>query len=343
MDDVFVKPHVSIIVLNYNRWLDTICCLESLLRLTYQKFEVIIIDNCSSDDSWGKFKEWSVGEYVVKVNASSLSYLQEPPFPKPIDCKFLLEQEMESDKSQFNHGQLTFIRANKNRGYSAGNNIGIRYAQLQNQSQYFWILNNDTLVTENSLIELLKCHQYYKFEDKIGIIGGKILYFDEPNIVQCLGGATYDPYLGAVRQLNNGQHSNEVIYEGKPVDYICGACMLVTSDFVKEVGLLSEEFFLYYEELDWCIRGKKMGWNLAYTDTCKIFHKEGSTTGSNRKHKNKLVDYYSLRNRIMILKRYYSRKHLIVFYIVLIFTALNQLLKGNTFRISNLWKLVTKT
>src|SRR3989338_3576803 len=102
-------PLVAISVLNYNNWKDTIECLESLLRLDYPNFRLIVVDNCSPNDSVKEIRRWA---------------------------------ERKDSNS------LTFIESAKNLGYAGGNNLAIRHG-LDHGARYVWILNNDTIVSKD--------------------------------------------------------------------------------------------------------------------------------------------------------------------------------------------------
>lgn len=111
------NPKVSIIILNWNGWQDTLECLDSLAKITYPNYEVIIIDNNSTNDSVEKIKNW-----------------------------------MKDKKSAVDH---KLIINNHNAGFAGGNNPGIEYA-VKNKSDYILLLNNDTVVNPKFLEKLVK-------------------------------------------------------------------------------------------------------------------------------------------------------------------------------------------
>ena len=300
-------PRVYIILVNYLGAKDTIACIESLFKLVYDDFHIIVVDNYSPDNSVNIIQDWAKGKIAVEEYNQDLEFLIKPFIQKPVQYHLFKEDDLRSQQKCLNQERLTIIQANSNRGFSAGNNIGVRYALAQKDADYYWLLNNDTLVTPASLGELVKCHQQYPEENKVGIVGGKLLYYNEPDIIQCLGGGTYNELIGFVRQV--GDRLPEKLESSKSyeqLDYVSGACMLVRTEFIEKVGMLAEDYFLYYEELDWCARGRIKGWSISYTNKAVIYHKVGGTINAHRKYtqKSEIADYYSVRNKLLYASKY---------------------------------------
>jgi len=188
--------------------------------------------------------------------------------------------------------------------------IIIRYALVKDYFKYIWLLNNNTTIEKNSSSNLVSKFEIYKNNDKkVSIIGSKFLYYDKLNIIYGIGG-TYNKWFAVAQHLgvfeeDRGQYDNDNVVN--KIDYVIGASMLVSKDFIRDVGLMCEDYFLYFEELDWVLRGKKKGYQLGYCWKSKVYHKEGSTIGSSSKGKEKseISDYYGLRNRIVFTKKFY--------------------------------------
>lgn len=228
---------------------------------------------------------------------------------------------------------ITFIQADRNGGYAAGNNIGIKYAIEQGDMEYVWILNNDTIVEKTALTELVKKMQ----KDKtIGFCGSKLVYEWDKTKLQGYGGK-YNKWLGTSYNIVN---SNEI----SKIDYVIGASVLVSKEFLDDVGLMSEDYFLYFEELDWARRAAGR-----YKLTCAadsiVYHKEGATIGANgndSKNKSELADYFVVRNKIKFTKKYYPYCLLTV-YIGLIWTIINRFRRNQLDRIPMILKLMAGT
>jgi GT2 family glycosyltransferase len=117
-----IKPRVSIIILNWNGWRDTIECLESLYRIDYPNYDVIVVDNSSTDDSIEKIKEYCEGK--IAVDSKFFKY---DPRNKPIEVVECGKDE-KPDIPKAQRDRLFLIKNDKNYGFAKGNNIGIQYA-----------------------------------------------------------------------------------------------------------------------------------------------------------------------------------------------------------------------
>lgn len=296
------KPSkVYVILVNYKGHLDTIECLESLLKLEYDNFQVIVVDNSPSTESIEYLKSWGVGTINnVKTQYESIIY---PLSKKPIDATYLDQDNFEAINGSLIN-KISFIKANENKGFASANNIGLRYVMKQNEEDCLaWLLNNDTIVLPDSLNELVNLHVN---TNKVGIVGSRLMYYHQPDHIQALGGA-YNKLLALSSHIAEGLTPKEVRDIPKP-DYIVGASMLVNRTFLKEVGTMSEDFFLYYEEIDWATRALKGGWLLANSMESVVYHKEGSSIGGSNldvSSRSLLSDYFQIKNRIVFTKKYY--------------------------------------
>ena len=351
-----MNSKIYIVVLNYNTWQDTVECLESLYKSRYNNYQVILVDNNSNNDSVKFLKLWAEGGVDVIVNVDSpLRCDYFPPVKKPMEYRFYRE-DCEGNivyeyQSRINGGNyngeypLTIIQTNNNRGFSAGNNIGIRYALLNDGDfEYIWLLNNDTVIDNDSLDKLVeKADSYDKQKAKVGIIGSKVLFYNNPNIIQGVG-VKYNKWLGTSKHIgifeeDKGQYNNEEsIFI---TDYIMGSSMFVNKKFINDVGLLCEDYFLYFEELDWILRGKQKGWNIGYCWESKVYHKEGATMGSNAngKLRSEQADYYTFKNRIVFTKKFFP-KYIWTVYAGFLIVVLNRIRRNQFNRIKMIWSIL---
>lgn len=300
-------PRVYILLLNLNDWQNTITCLESLFRLEFPDFRVIVCDNQSTDDSWSKILAWANGTEIVRP-ASSLEKLHQfifPPVPKPISCATIKWEQDQREPAPDPRTRLTLIQTGGNLGFSGGNNVGLHYIVQWNDFDYVWLLNNDTVVEPRALSELV-----IKAADnpKLGICGSTIYYFDAPDTLQCAGGNHYFKWLtlsGGIHQFARRDAPFPSIRQvEKKMAYVAGASMLVTREFLTQTGFLCPDYFLYFEELDWAWRAKGK-FKLGYAPGSVLYHKEGGTTGTNelRKEKTFCSFFFSLRNRLLFSRK----------------------------------------
>jgi len=248
-----MHPKVFIIILNWNGCNDTIECIESLIKIDYPNFSVVVVDNASSDNS--------------------------------------------IDIIPRKYRDIAFIEVKKNLGFAGGNNIGIKYA-LEHGADYVLLLNNDTTVEPNFLSELVNAAEANK---KIGILGPKIYFYSEPVRIWFGGGklnllrtkGTHADYM----KIDNKELAAKVPLKTK---YITGCCLLIKKEVIQKVGLMSEDYFLYYEDVDWCLRVKKAGWQIFFVPSSMIYHKQSRSAGE---HTFPYI-YYHSRNGLILGSRF---------------------------------------
>lgn len=299
MRDKNNDPTVAIIVLNWNGWENSIECLESVYKIDYPNYHLILADNASSDDSIEKIRKYCRGELKPVSNYVSYTDQNKPIMVKEIDYNEIEQTELEgtfvnSDSNQ--KKSLLFLKNDKNYGFAGGNNIAIRFAMQKINPNYVLLLNNDTVVDNKFLHELIGVAEK---EEKIGFIGPKIYYYtpDEiSNIINFAGGElnknTFQPHPIGVDQLDNGRFDVE-----KKVDYVEGSCLLIKNELITDIGLFDPEYFTYWEEIDWCFRGQKAGYESVYAPKAIIWHKGRASDLS----ANSI--YYMIKNRFMFIKK----------------------------------------
>jgi GT2 family glycosyltransferase len=180
-----------------------------------------------------------------------------------------------------------------NRGFAAACNLAIKRA-LSNSYEYIWLVNNDLFVEPSTLSALLDAIQS---DQRIAAVAPKILYDDKPEMIQYAGGfarTDCSPWFPRGDwEMDTGRY--DLI---EPVDWTSGACMLISAAAISDVGLLDESYFLYYEDVDWCIRAKRSDWKSLYVGTCQVRHGASRSTVGVR-------DYYTPRARFIFLAKHY--------------------------------------
>lgn len=289
-NSTYIQPSdVSIIILNYKNSNDTITCLQHLAHLHSAPRRIIVVDNNSCDNSVEKIlTEWNSFSSPVVINGSKL--IQNNYFPSAI-----------------------LVTLQENDGYASGNNIGIQVALNDNECKAIWVINNDTEPHPESLIEL--CKRFNSISNA-GIIGSTIVYKYKNNILQCAGGASLNKIFGiTTHKYNEIELEKALLLDSKDVektlDYICGASMLIGRDVIMRIGEFEKKFFMYFEDVEYCIRAQKAGFSLGYAVNSIIYHKEGGTScahtavGDRTIARPLWVDYLMLRNRIWCMKRHF--------------------------------------
>lgn len=301
-------PKVSIVILNWNGWKDTVECLESVYRIDYPSYDVIVIDNGSKDDSIQKIRSYLNGALVAY--SKFFSYSAEN---KPIEFLELSNEDAESampedgiDAELPPSRRLILIENYRNYGFAEGCNIGIRYALKVLNPKYILLLNNDTVLDTKTLIEMINVAEV---DGSIGFAGPMIYYYDMEgrSDVISVAGIELDMNKGTYYRLGAKEVDNGQYDDVKTVDYLEGSCILVKREVVEKVGLLNPRYFAYWEETDLCIRGFEAGYRSVFVPSSKIWHKVSSSADSSVKL------YYMTRNRLWFMRTHATKEQLFHF------------------------------
>ena len=185
----------------------------------------------------------------------------------------------------------------ENLGFSGGNNAGIRYA-LERGADYVLLLNNDTVVSSDFLTKLVKAGES---DGRFGILGPKIYFYDEPEKLWSAGGKINWLYnKGTMRgygEIDRGQYDN---HSFQKTDFITGCCLLIKRKVIEKIGLMPEDYFLYYEDTDWSLKTRRAGFQCIFAPAAKIWHKgsRGSQEGSPS------YIYYHTRSGLIFSRRF---------------------------------------
>lgn len=254
---------ISIVVLNYKGLEETLECLESLRRCNRWNYniEIIVVENGSDDGS-----------------TEALSKIKD----------------------------IQLVANNKNLGFSGGMNSGIKYA-LKRNADYIIILNNDTIVDKNLIVNLAKLAQ------NADIVAPKIYFApgyefhkkrykkqDLGKVIWYAGGSIdWENILGVHRgvdEIDKGQFT-----KSQEIDFATGACMLIKKEVFTKIGFLDDKYFLYLEDMDFCVRAKKAGFKIKFCPSAILWHKNAVSSGGSG---SKLQDYYITRNRLLFAAKY---------------------------------------
>lgn len=314
-----MKSKVYIVILNWNGWQDTVTCLESLCRGNYFDWAVVVCDNGSTDNSIEHIKAWADGRQIAKPASPELASLTRPPVKKPIAWREYGRSEGEAG-GKADDPELVLIQTGANLGFAGGCNVGISYALSRSDMAYVWLLNNDTVVRPDTLQYMVSRMQA---EPNAGICGSTQVFLERPDVVQAYGGAAFNRWSGRSRPLGAGSSSTNPV-DAKAIErqlnYIIGASMLVSRSFLQTVGLMADDYFLYYEEIDWAVRGQSF--KLVFAPQSIVYHRVGGSTAS------KVSLYYMYLNRLRFSWRFY-RKFWLLHYFVLWFDVAKSVAKRN--------------
>jgi len=300
-------PRVVIVILNWNGWKDTIECLESVFQIEYSNFKIVLVDNNSTDDSLKKINEYAEGK--LKVESNFFEYTEGN---KPLSYQFLKKG---GNSSIFHDKQLTIIINDANDGFAEGNNIGINYALKHLDPTYLLLLNNDTVVDKYFLDPMIKEGETH---EKIGLLGPKIYYYDDPEVIWCVGGKIDWKFARGLhvgnKELDHGQYQVKTHF-----DYISGAALLIKKELLENVGLLDKKYFLYFEEVDLELKAALKGYKNMYIPQSKIWHKVSRSGGGISKE---VGLYYITRNRWIFMKKWAKPVDFLIFVMIQILMAI---------------------
>ena len=240
-------------------------CKVSVITVNYNGLK----DTCSLIDTI-PIEDYSI-EVIVVDNAS---------------------ENNEADILESRYLNIKVIRSSTNLGFAGGNNLGIKAAK----GRYLYLVNNDT---EFKTFDIQPLIERMESSDDIGIVCPKIRFFWQPQPIQFAGYTPLSKITMRNKCIGFGEQDKGQYNTAHPTPYAHGAAMLIKREAIEKVGMMPEDYFLYYEELDWSMMFRRAGYEIWYEPASEIFHKESSTTGQN----SPLRTYYITRNRLLFTKR----------------------------------------
>ncbi len=234
---------------------------------------------------------------------------------------------------------VRIIVSGVNRGFAGGNNLGVEVSS----GQFLFFINNDAVVTKGAINAILS-----SFDDpNIGVVSPLICYYPtsaqevEADVIQYAGATNVNPFTGRNVIIGDKQLNQSQYYQSKPTFYAHGAAMMVKREVLETAGLMSEFYFLYYEELDWCERIRNAGYTILFQPKATIYHKESVSVGQ----MSTLKTYYITRNRILFMAKNRSKMEYAIFTLFLFFVMIPKnvllyVLKRQWAHLSVFWKAV---
>lgn len=195
---------------------------------------------------------------------------------------------------QLAYPNVEIIELTDNLGYAGNNNVGIRVAMDQG-ADWVFVLNEDIILQDDCIEKLVAIGGQ---DGRIGIIGPMVYHHDEPNVIQSAGGLLgkywESIHLGK-NELDQGQ-----FYIPHRVEWVSGCAILVRRTAIEQAGMLDKDYFIYWEETEWCIRIGRAGWKIMHVPQAKIWHK-----GVSRYYQPKpSFTYYGTRNHLLTLVKH---------------------------------------
>ncbi|MEM7470461.1 MAG: glycosyltransferase family 2 protein [Pseudomonadota bacterium] len=266
---------LGVVIVTYNAADVIVPCLDTLLA-SPQPMRVVLVDNASTDATRRVIDTWRTAGTVPMA-------LPFAPSTPP---------------SEKRRGSVEQILAPSNDGFAAGVNLGLKHLLADQTLDRFWILNPDTMIPPETPTAIATAPGGF------ALMGSRLVYADPPHRIQIDAG-TVNKWTGVTGNLNLGANANVALPHPQKADFISGASMVASRAFVENAGLMPEEYFLYYEEVDWAQRRGPLPLHLC--ENAIVYHRAGSAIGSPTLDSapSAFSVYYKHRARMMYLRRYH--------------------------------------
>ena len=175
-----------------------------------------------------------------------------------------------------NYPDINLHTINQNIGYAKGYNFIFKKLRNDTSIDYYLILNNDTIVNDN-LLDALYINSLKYGESNI--YGPKIKYLDKDLL--WFSGGYYNKYLGFTGHIGIRKSEDNIFYKTSKTGYISGCCMFIKKDLIDQLNGFSENYYMYYEDVDLCYRANHLGINCYVIDDSLIFHDVSYSLGPN--------------------------------------------------------------
>lgn len=274
------KGFIGIVIVSYCSGDYLLDCLDTVLKSTDQRFKIVVCDNNSPDNTVAQLRGWA-----RETHADFADYAYS-------DC---------ADLGFDQFAQITLLRVDENLGFAGGVNAGIKAFMPHKQVDLFWVLNPDCQVHPDAVAAYRSSAEA---NPGFGLMGSRVIYMDAPNQIQSDGGIV-NKWTGLCKSLNQGQMPDDAARPGPDqLDFVSGSNVVASRAFVETVGLMAEEYFLYYEEVDWAAR--RGNFPIAWSDEAIVYHHGGTVIGSGAvgRTPTAFANYFNFRNRVWYMRRF---------------------------------------
>ena len=265
---------LGVIIVIYNSADVIVECLEALQRSARPVDRIVLCNNASPDESIALVRDWAARAGVE------------------------LSEQAEGEAAPL--GPVTILQAGSNRGFAGGVNMGLRALRAE-ETDLYWLLNPDALVRPATAGAILDCAAAHP---GFGLMGGRVIYVEPGDVIQTDGGVV-NRWTGICSSVNQGlAPARTPPPHMRDVDYVSGAHLVASRAYVDRVGLMEEDYFLYYEEVDWAARRGDM--EMLFCAQADILHHGGTSigTGTVTRRPGPFATYFNTRNRIRFMRRF---------------------------------------
>lgn len=288
-------PALGVVIVSFNATDVILDCLDSLLAASDVVLHIVVVDNASTDGSADLIRTWAAGQAGTRQTPDL-------PFPVPHRKEALPLYDRVPDTSE--HSTVTLLEAGVNGGFAAGVNIGLAALHQIPTLDRFWVLNPDCIVPPQTPAHFAT---YQPPGGQFSLMGGRVRYIHDPDQLQSDGGVV-NRRSGVTSNVNRGcSHAHTPRPDPGSLDFVSGANMVASRAFYDRVGPLPEDYFLYYEEVDWALRRGDMP--LAVCPEAEVFHHTGTSIGSATSAKigSPFAVYFMYRSRMRFVRHHSPR------------------------------------
>ncbi len=252
-------------------------CLDSLLASEGPELRIIITDNASDDETLDVIRRWAADNLdAMDFEEATVGELTAP------------------------NSWLTLQKSGVNGGFAYATNRSLEVLLGDPLIDMFWLLNPDCRTLPNTAA----AYAAEAVKGSFSLLGGRTLFEANRTTLQTDGGRV-SRWTGTCQSVNWGQSIEVAEFpKASTLDYITGANCVASRPFIEMAGLMTEDYFLYYEEVDWAFRRDELPIRL--TPDAKVHHFGGTTIGSGSigRRPSPFSNYFNHRNRIMFLIRF---------------------------------------
>lgn len=269
-------PAIGVAIVSFNSSDVILACLDSLFASSGVRLRVALADNASSDETVALVRDWSA---------------------RRADVTF---EERSADDGAAPAAALTVVHSPVNGGYAHGVNLGLAHLLRDRELDLFWVLNPDCEVAPDTA--RLYCE--HGADGQFALMSGRTVYREGAGAIQTDGGRI-DRWTGVCKSVNAGADpAAATLPDPRTLDYLTGANLVASRLFIERVGSMVEDYFLYYEEVDWAFcRGDLP---LRLVPGAIVFHHGGTSIGSGSvtRRASAFANYFNYRNRIRFMRRH---------------------------------------
>lgn len=293
---------VGVVIVAFNSADVIVDCVESLFAAPGQALRVVVVDNASPDDSVAALRAWAAGAPHAPRPGSPLGAVPPAPRPRAVVERAAATRGAAAEAAAGGLAPLTILRAPRNLGYAGAVNLGLAALAADPAVELLWVLNPDCVVPAATIPALLAAQ---RAAGDFSIMGGRIIYHDTPGHIHADGGRVRR-WSGICESVNRGARVAETpLPDPAGLDFIIGAHMVVSRAFLARTGPMLDDYFLYYEEVDWACRRGDLP--LALAPDAIVYHHGGTSIGTGQldERPSGFANYFNYRNRMRFLRRFH--------------------------------------